>query len=163
MKTAVVYFSLSGSCALIAEEIKARLDADLLRLHIEGETTRKGGPRRGPAKFFWAIGVMRGKKKVPLKPYTFDSSAYDLIIIGAPVWAGGPARPIREFLAEAGITGKKIALFVCHAGGEKTAREQLKALLSGNEITAETSFVVPIKNSEKAKQQAADWIKGLQV
>jgi flavodoxin len=156
MKIAVVYYSLNGNCALIAEELKAKLDADLLRLHTEDEK-----PRNSFAKFFWAIGVMRGSKKAPLKPYTFNPSAYDLIIIGAPVWAGAPARPIRAFLAETGITGKKIALFVCHGGGAGKALEKFKALLPGNDIAAERDFIVPVKNSEKGKQQAADWAKGL--
>jgi len=162
MKTAVVYYSLNGSCDLIAEELKARLDADLLRLRTEDETTRKGRPRGGFAKFFWAIGVMKGMKKAPLKPYTFNPAAYDLIIIGAPVWAGSPARPISSFISETGITGKKIALFVCHGGGAGKALKKFKALLPGNSIVAETDFIVPVKNSEKAKQQAADWAKGLQ-
>jgi flavodoxin len=157
MKTAVVFYSLNGNCALIAQEIKARLDADLLRLHTEDEK-----PRGGFAKFFWAIGVMKGMKKAPLKPYTFNSSTYDLIIIGAPVWAGSPARPIQAFLAETGITGKKVALFVCHGGGAGKALKKFKALLPGNDIIAETDFIVPIKNSEKATQQAAEWAKGLQ-
>jgi flavodoxin len=157
MKTAVVYYSLNGNCALIAEEIKARLEADLLRLHTEDEK-----PRRGFIQFLWGIGVMLGIKKAPLKPYTFDPVTYDLIIIGAPVWGGSPAQPIRAFLAETGITGKKIALFVCHAGGERKALEQFKALLAGNNITAEASFILPVKNSENAKQQAADWVKGFQ-
>ena len=157
MKTAVVYYSLTGSCDLIAEEIKAKLNADLIRLHTENEK-----PRGGFASFFWGIGVMLGAKKAPLKPYTFVPSVYDLIIIGAPVWAGSPARPIRSFLAETGIKGKKIALFVCHGGGMGKSLEQLKALLPGNEITAETSFVYPLKNIESAKQEAADWAKGLQ-
>ncbi|MDR2922559.1 MAG: flavodoxin [Treponema sp.] len=157
MKTAIVYYSLNGNCAIIAEELKARLGADLLRLHTEKEK-----PRRGPAGFLWAIGVMLGVIKAPLKPYTFDPALYDLIIIGAPVWGGSPARPIQDFLAKAGITGKKTALFVCHAGGEGNALEQFKALLSGNEVTAEKSFVDPVKNSENAKQQAADWVNGLQ-
>jgi len=157
MKTAVVYYSLTGSCAFIAEEIKATLDADLIPLHTEDEK-----PRGGFANFFWAGCVMLGIKKAPLKPYTFNPAAYDLIIIGAPVWAGSPARPIRAFLAEAGIKSKKTALFVCHGGGAGKSLEQLKALLPGNEITAETSFVYPLKNSESAKQQVADWAKGLQ-
>jgi len=157
MKTAVVFYSLNGNCALIAQEIKSVLDADLFRLHTEDEK-----PRGSFAKFFWAIGVMKGMKKAPLKPYTFNPSAYDLIIIGAPVWAGGPAQPIRAFLAETNITGKKIALFVCHGGGAGKALEKFKALLPGNSIVAETDFIVPMKNSEKAKQQALDWVKGFQ-
>jgi flavodoxin len=157
MKTAVVYYSLNGNCAIIAEEIKAGLGADLLRLHTEKEK-----PRRGPAGFLWAIGVMLGIIKAPLKPYAFDQALYDFIVIGAPVWGGSPARPIQDFLAEAGNTGKKIALFVCQAGEDGNALEQFKALLPGNEITAEKSFIDPVKNSENAKQQATDWLKGLQ-
>ena len=157
MKTAVVFYSLSGNCALIAQEIKAGLGADLLRLHTEDEK-----PRGRFAKFFWGIGVMLGIKKAPLKPYTFNPSTYDLIIIGAPVWAGSPARPIRAFLAETGITGKKVALFVCHNGGAGKAMEKLEALLPNNDISAEADFIYPLKNIEKATQQAADWVKGLQ-
>jgi flavodoxin len=157
MKTAVVYYSLNGNCAYIAEKIKSGLDADLLRLHTENEK-----PRPGFIKFLWGIGVMLGINKAPLKPYVFDPAAYDLIIIGAPVWGGSPARPIRAFLAETGITGKKIALFICHAGGDGKALEQFKALLPGNDIAAGTSFNNPVKNIENAKQQAADWVKSLQ-
>jgi len=157
MKTAVVYYSLSGSCAFIAEEIKAGLGAELIRLHTEGEK-----PRRGFFQFLWAISVMNGSKKTPLKPFNFNPAAYDLIIIGAPVWAGSPARPICSFLAQAGITGKKIALFVCHGGGAGKSLEKLKALLPGNDISAEADFVYPLKNIEKVKQQAADWVKVLQ-
>jgi len=147
---------MSGNCALVAEEIKEKLGADLLRLHTKGEK-----PRNGFFKFFWGICVMKGFKKAPFKPYTFDPASYDLIVIGAPVWGGGPARPIRDFISKAGITGKKIALFVCHAGGEGKAMAQLKNLLSGNDIIAETSFVQVEKNLETVKQQAADWAKQL--
>jgi flavodoxin len=157
MKTAVVYYSLNGNCDIIAQEIKTRLDADLLRLHTE-----KDKPRRGPVGFLWAIGVMLGIIKAPLKPYTFAPAAYDLIIVGAPVWGGAPARPIQDFLTGTGITGRKIALFVCHAGGEKQALDKFKAMLPGNEIAAETSFVDPLKFIEDVKQQAADWVKGIQ-
>lgn len=156
MKTAVVTYSLSGSCALIAQELKTRLDADLLRLHTEDEKHRGGF-----AKFFWGIGVMLGIKKAPLKPYTFAPAAYDIIIIGAPVWAGSPARPIQAFLAENCIKGKKIALFVCHNGGKGKALEQMKALLPGNDICAEADFIRPIKNMEQAARQAADWAETL--
>jgi flavodoxin len=162
MKIGVVYFSLSGSCDFIAQEIKAKLGAELIRLHIEGETTRKGRPRSGFAGFLWAIGVLLGIKKAPLKPYTFNPAAYDLIIIGAPVWAGSPARPICAFLAETGITGKKIALFACHGGGAGKSLEQMKTLLPGNDISSEADFIYPLKNIEKVKQQVADWVNVLQ-
>jgi flavodoxin len=104
---------------------------------------------------------MLGIIKAPLKPYTFDPASYDLIIVGTPVWGGAPARPIQDFLTETGITGKKIALFVCQAGSEEQALDKFKAMLSGNEIAAETSFVNPLKFIEDVKQQAEDWVKGI--
>ena len=156
MKTAVVFYSLDGNCAIVAEEIKAQLNADLITLYTKDEK------KRGKiGKFFWGGGMVFMRKKPPLKPYTFDASAYDLIILGAPVWAGSPAPPIQTFLSEAGITGKKIALFVCHAGGMGNALNTLKALLAGNEIAAETDFNSPARrNGEEIKQRIADWVKG---
>jgi len=163
MKTAVVYYSQNGNCAYIAEEIKACMGADVIRLRTEKETNRKGRPRRGFAGFFWAVGVMKGFIKAPLKPYTFNPASYDLIIIGSPVWNGAPARPILDFIAEAGIKGKKIALFLCHGGGVRKAMEKFKTLLPFNNITAEADFIYPRKNSQSAKQQVADWAKTLQI
>jgi len=157
MKTAVIFYSLDGNCALVAQEIKSQLNADLISLHTKDEKQRSG-----IAKFFWSCKIMFSRKP-PLKPYTFDPAAYDLIIIGAPVWAFSPASPIKTFLSEAGITGKKIALFVCHAGSKKDALEKFKALLAGNNITAEIDFLNPARGrSERVKKQITDWVKLLQ-
>jgi len=155
MKTAVVYYTLDGNCALIAREIKERLGADSIRLYTEDEK------KRGAiAAMFWGGGMAVRRIKPPLKPYTFDPSAYDLIIIGAPVWAGFPAPPVQTFLSETGITGKKIALFVCHGGGMGKALVKFKALLAGNDIIAETDFKNPVRNSgNELDQQIADWVK----
>jgi flavodoxin len=157
MKTVVVYYSLDGNCAFIAKEIKARLGADLIRLQTKDEKQRNGF-----AKYFWGGGMVVLGKKPELKPYDFNPEAYDLIVIGVPVWAGSPAPPIRTFLSKTKITGKKIALYVCHGGGQGKAMEKLKALLPDNDIAAETGFLLPLKNIEEAKQQAADWVKGLE-
>jgi len=158
MKTAIIYYSLDGNCSFVAEEIKNKLNADLIQLHLKNEKKR-----RGLSKFFWYGGLMFSKKNPPLKPYTFNPSAYELIVIGAPVWASSPAAPIKTFISETSITGKKIALFVCHAGGKRDALEKFKALLSGNEIVSEADFITPAKNkSEDIKKQISDWVKRLE-
>ena len=156
MKIAVVYYSLDGNCAFVAEQIKAELNAELIQLY-----TQDNKKRRGLIKILWGGGMVFKHIKPPLKPYTFDSSAYDLIIIGAPVWAGSPAPPIETFLSNTPINGKKIALFVCHGGGKKNAITLFKTLLPGNEIIAEADFVYPRKNSGEVKRQIADWVKEL--
>jgi flavodoxin len=154
MKTAVVFYTFDGNCALVAEQINAQLSADFIRLKTEDEKKR-----RGFAKFFWGGGMVFLHKKPPLKPYTFDPSAYDLIIIGAPVWAGSPAPPIQTFLSQTVISGKKIALFVCHGGGKGKSLEKLKALLPGNEIAAEADFIEPARGDrEELKRKVAEWV-----
>lgn len=155
MKIAVVYYSLAGNCAFVAEKIKAVLGADLLQIRTQDEKKR--------GKFgmlVWGGGMVIKKIKPPIKPFAFDAAAYDLIVIGAPVWAGRAAPPIQTFLAEAGITGKKIALFVCHGGGMGKSLEKFRAMLTGNDIIAEANFLDPGKNAgEETKQQIAAWAK----
>ena len=156
MKTAVVFYSLDGNCALVAQEIQTQLNADLIRLETKDEKKRSG-----LAKFFWGGSMVFTHKKPPLKPYTFDPSEYDLIIIGTPVWASTPAPPIQTFIAEAHITGKKIGLFVCHMGGKKDALVKFETLITDNEIVAETDFIKPAAGDiEEVKRQVTDWLKG---
>ena len=156
MKIAVVYYSLDGNCSLVAEAIKNQCNADLIRLHTKDEKSRGKA-----ASMFWGCGMVFFRKHPPLKPYAFDPSAYDLIILGAPVWAGRPAPPVRTFLSETGITGKKTAFFVCHAGGIGNAKNKFHALLAGNDVISEIDFQDPAKsNGEELKQKIVEWVKG---
>jgi flavodoxin len=157
MKTAVVFYTLDGNCAFVAEKIKAPLNAELIQLYTQDDKKRgKFG------KFFWGGGMVFRGIKPPLKPYTFDPSAYDLIVIGVPVWAGNPAPPILTFLSGAGISGKKIALFVCHGGGKGAALDKLKAMIAGNDIVAEADFINPAAAAgDEINRQIEEWAKKL--
>ena len=156
MKTAVIVYSLDGNCSFVAEKIKSLLNADLVQLHTKNEKKRsKFG------NFAWGGGMVTFGIKPRLKPWTFIPSAYDLIIMGVPVWAGSPAPPIKTFLSAARINGKKIALFVCHGGGMGNALKKFKALCAGNDIIAEADFKEPIKSGNAALKQIEDWAKGL--
>ncbi|MCL2127024.1 MAG: flavodoxin [Treponema sp.] len=159
MKTAVVFYSLDGNCAFVAEELKNLLGADLFQIKTKDEKQRSF-----IGKMFWGAGMVLMKKKPPLKPYNFDPAAYDFIIIGAPVWAGAPAPPIETFLSGAGLlsglAGKKIALFICHGEGPGKAMEKFKALLPGCTIAAEADFANPSKSSGEAKKKIGEWVVG---
>lgn len=157
MKIAVVYYTFDGNCAGVAEQINSQINADLIRIKTLDDKKRKGF-----FKYFWGGGMVVLKKKPPLKPYTFDPSAYDLIIIGAPVWAGSPAPPIQTFLSQTVITGKKIALFICHGGGAGDALKIFKNLLPGNDIIAEIELKNPAMGSrEDLKQRLEQWLAAL--
>ncbi|MCL2137977.1 MAG: flavodoxin [Treponema sp.] len=154
MKTAVVYYSLDENCAFIAECLGKCLDADVIRLLLKDEKKRKGF-----FKFFWGGTMVVFNKKPALKPVNFDPAPYDLIIIGSPVWAGTFAPPIKTFLAETGITGKKLALYTCFAGNAGKSLINLKALLPGNVFLGEIGFKNPASgNREEIQQQINEWV-----
>jgi len=113
--------------------------------------------------FLWGGGQVFGRKKPDLLPLPADLDAYDLIILGTPVWAGSPAPAMVSFLSARQITGKKLALFCCHGGGKGRALEKLKALLPGNTILGETDFVNPAKKGRAAlEEKIAAWLKTLE-
>ncbi len=114
MKIAIIYYSQSGNCEYVANEIAKRIDADLIRI----EPT-KAYPDKGFKKFFWGgkSAVMGESPK--LNPYEFDSSNYDDVIIGYPVWASTFAPPIKTFAEENQeiLQQKAIYAFATSSGG----------------------------------------------
>ena len=157
MKTAVIYYSLDGNCALVAKTIKDTLDADIFEIRT---VDRK--KRRGIAKLAWGGFQVIMKKKPELEPLSIDINNYDLIILGTPVWAGSPTPAIVSFLDKTKITGKKIALFCCHGGGKGKAFDKFKALLPGNTIVGEIDFKNAAKwESAPLKEKIDEWAKKL--
>jgi flavodoxin len=163
MKTLVVFYSYDGNSALVAEELKKALGSalgegcDTLELK-----TRDDAKRSGLAKYFWGGRMVLTHKNPQLMPWDVEIDRYDLIILGGPVWAGAPAPALQTFIAEAKPQGKRIGLFVCHAGGPGKALDKLKALLPGNDIAGSIDFQNPGKQDRAAAAAQIDgWVKGL--
>lgn len=155
MKTAIIYYSYEGNCSLVSKIIKDTLNADIFEIKTVDDKIRTG-----LAKYLWGGSQVVFHKKPALRPLSVDINAYDLIILGCPVWAGSPAPAIISFLSGTKIAGKKIALFCCHAGGKKKAFDKFRALLNGNSIAGEIDFVNPAgKSPEKLKLIIGDWVK----
>lgn len=139
MKTIIVYYSLEGNTDYAAREIAARLGADLLRVEPE-----RAYPTGGFKKFFWG-----GKSAVmgetpALRPYSFDGEAYDRVILGFPVWAGNVAPPVRSFVRENDLRGKRVAAFACQSGsGAQRAFGRLKKQLGAEPLEAELILIDP--------------------
>lgn len=140
-KVAIVYYSMCGNTEYVAKYISEKIDADLIRI-----TPKKEYPNSGLKKFFWG-----GKSSVmgetpELEEYDFDSSKYDYVILGTPVWASSFVPPIRTFVKEnkEKIKEKKIAVFVCYSGsGAIKAVDKLKNYLEINEFDKKLILVDP--------------------
>jgi flavodoxin len=159
MKTAIIYYSYEGNCALVAKTAGDFLGADVFEIKTEDDKKRAGF-----SKYLWGGGQALMKKKPAVLPVGADVNAYDLIILGTPVWAGAPAPAVVSFLDGAGITGKKLALFCCHGGGKRRALEKLRGLLPGNTFAGEIDFKNPARDDgDGLKRKIHEWVKTLGV
>ena len=130
MSTLIVYYSLNGNTDYAAGLLQEKLGADVLRLEPV-----KAFPDKGFKKFIYGGKSALMAETPELVPYTFDTEKYDCVIIGFPVWAANVAPPIRTFVKENDLRGKKVAAFACQGGsGAEKAFVKLAAAIGIEEI-----------------------------
>ncbi|MGY5878755.1 MAG: flavodoxin [Candidatus Thorarchaeota archaeon] len=101
----VVYYSRTGNNRTIAESIASKLSAD-----IDEIVDKKN--RQGRLNWLLAGRDSRGGKLTEIE-YHKNPQDYDTIIIGAPIWAWNPIPPLRTYLQEVDLKGKRVAFFIC--------------------------------------------------
>ncbi len=139
MKTLIVYYSLEGNTDWAARRIADILGADTLRVYPV-----KAYPDKGFAKFFWGGKSAVMAETPALEAYAAPLEAYGRVIFGFPVWAGNMAPPIRSFVRENDLSGKRIAAFACQSGaGAEKAFEKLTACLGIGALEARLALIDP--------------------
>lgn len=117
MKSVVVYYSFSGNtrkaAAILAEYLRARSDVECLELKAADESATFFGQCR---RAFW-------HKHAKLESVNLDLLKYDLVCIGTPVWAFGPAPAVNTFLDKcSGLCEKQVVLFTTYGSGTGNER-----------------------------------------
>ncbi|MBR4430893.1 MAG: flavodoxin [Clostridiales bacterium] len=156
MKIAIVYYSMHGNVRYVAEKVAKETGADLIEL-----IPKKAYPDKGMRQFIWGGSAVTFKKKPDLEPYAFNASDYDLVIIGTPVWASNFVPPLRTFLEDNDLTGKKIAVIATSAGGNSVkCIEAVKEAVKTDSLVAVLSLLEP-KNqpSEEKEKQISEFIE----
>lgn len=93
MTVLVAYYSRTNITKKVAEEIAEKLNADIEE--INPKVNYKG-----------KIGYVRGgkdalsEKIIDLEQIKYDPSNYDIVYLGAPVWAGKSANPMISYIKE---------------------------------------------------------------
>jgi mannose-6-phosphate isomerase len=112
MKSVVVYYSFTGNtrrvAKVLAESLNSKSEVDIIELKAKDE----------PASFFRQAlrALMQTKAKV--EAVDTDLAKYDLVCIGTPVWAFGPAPAINTFLSQCqGLKGKDAIVFTTYGSG----------------------------------------------
>lgn len=101
----VVYYSRTGNNRTIAETITKSLSAD-----IDEIIDKKN--RQGRLNWLLAGKDSRSGKLTEIE-YQKNPQDYDTIIIGAPIWAWNPIPPLRTYLQQVDLKGKRVAFFIC--------------------------------------------------
>ena len=146
MKTAIVYYSMSGNTAAAARKVAESIRADLIEIKPE-----KAFPDKGIKKFFWGGKSAVMAETPELMPYTFDPDRYDQLVIGFPVWAFNVAPPVRTFVAEnkEAVRNLKIAAFACQGGsGAEKAFKKLLDCLGQDSFSATMVLNDPMPRAE---------------
>lgn len=145
MKTAVLYYSVSGQTGCVANAMKFVMDCDVFEIQTEKVIKPDLFSR-----YYFGIKQMKSKELPKLKKSEFNADEYDCIIIGTPTWASSYAPAIAAFAEENKIENKKMCLFTTYAGGgDKQCIDAMKKLFPNNDFIAFASF----KNPKKADKQ----------
>lgn len=131
MKTLVVYYSYGHHTRDVAEKMKKILSCDT-------EEIIPVKPYTGVyQKLVDATENNRETKNTPeIKPLSLKISDYDTIIVGTPVWWYTMAEPVRTFLSQNDLTGKKVIIYATNAGWIGSTFKNMKELIGSRQIPA---------------------------
>jgi len=105
IKACVIFYSYSGITRGVAEGIRNASGCDLIEVRTKKPYTSFS---------VYTTGVLHSRKGTcdPIEPAVIDVSAYDLLIIGSPVWAWKPAPAINAAVqALRGCEGRMAVIF----------------------------------------------------
>ncbi len=111
MKVLTVYYSRTGITAEVARALHAALGGELEEI----KDTRN---RAGIINYLYAGMEAALKKAAKIEPARHDPGAYDLVIIGTPVWSHNISTPVRAYLEQNKAKFKACAFFAtCASSG----------------------------------------------
>lgn len=130
----VVYYSRTGNNRAIAKAIADALSAD-----IDEIVDLKN--RKGRLNWLRAGRDSRAGNLTEIE-YEKNPQDYETVIIGAPIWAWNPIPPIRTYLKEVDLKGKRVGFFICsQTEAYKDMFSQLTAMTPDSEHVANFGII----------------------
>ncbi|HOT95138.1 MAG TPA: NAD(P)H-dependent oxidoreductase [Methanoregulaceae archaeon] len=153
MRIAIVYHSLSGNTRRIAELLAGRLGplveaADLFEVHDLHQYSTLTAYMVGAPR------AMRGESAA-IDPAEIDVAAYDLIVVGTPVWAFAPTPAANGAVgALRGADGKEAVVFVTSGGAPGDAAGRLSTALEQRGIRVRGTVLFDRRDLENEERLA---------
>ena len=129
LRVLVVYYSSAGHTRTIAEQIAKAASADIEELRGIGEPAGTG-----MRHYLWILRRLLLTQKPALAPLRCDAGAYDLVILGSPVWLGTFSPFVRSYIRSAPLAGKRIALFCSYRNSPGPAFAHVARMLSASTV-----------------------------
>src|SRR5581483_5384377 len=111
-----IYYSRTGNTRSLARQIGDALGAEAELKEVQDRADRTG-----------IVGYLRSgrdawlQRRTELAPLEVDLNAFDLVVIGTPVWNASLSSPVRTFLADHANALRAVAFF-CTMGGRGSDR-----------------------------------------
>lgn len=123
-RTAILYYSRSGTTKKLAEALGEALDAQVIAIGCP----RYSGGWLGYV--FAAVDSLRGRMPDIDIP-AISWSDFDRVVLGSPIWTSYPATPLRSFLQGCPDLPGRVALFLTSGGHspQEKAVEMVAGLL----------------------------------
>ncbi len=152
-KMLIIYYSWSGNTRYVANLIKELTKAEILEVLPE---------KPYPTDYNETVAIAKKEADAEFKPKIktkiSNLQEYDAIILGSPNWWGSIASPIRTFLAENDMAGKKILPFMTHEGSRMgRSVKEIKKLCPKSEILDS----IPIRGGsvKSSKSEVEKWLR----
>ena len=113
-KILVAYYSLTGKTEKVAEAIAGVSGGQLYRIQVAKLYPSDTKERRAVLE-----SEIEENYLPPLVATNINPENYDIIFLGSPVWANHISQPVKSFLAQYNLSGKRVIPFVTHSGGGK--------------------------------------------
>ncbi|MGO8800152.1 MAG: flavodoxin family protein [Roseiarcus sp.] len=152
----VVFYSRSGTTRKIAASLAASLGCEIEEIAPTKE-------RSGLFGYWRSAREATQKQPASIVRAKIDPAAYDLVIVGTPVWAWSVSSPIRAYLTANKARLPDVAFF-CTFGnaGAESAFAQMEAIV-GQAPRAVCGFKAGTVTSGVFETRLAEFVKSLEV
>lgn len=156
-KILIVYYTYSKNTEKTAQMIADKTGGELLEIKPEKDYPSAYALVVAQAK----IEILRGFSP-KLKTEIPNLENYDTIFIGTPNWWSTMAPPVKTFLKENDLAGKKIVPFYTHGGGGAGhIVKDMKELCPKSQFLKE--FGIYESGNSQTEKIVSDWVDNLRV
>ncbi|MBV7390975.1 flavodoxin [Enterococcus alishanensis] len=151
---AIIYYSLTGTTAEVANEIQQKTGGTL----IEIATAEPYSDEYSDVTDI--VSEQIENDALPdLANIETSLADYDTIYLGSPIWYGSISLPIQKFLTDNDLSGKEVyPFYTSGSSGIDSAVEEVESLASG--VNVHAGLGLSENDMDSMEDNVSDWLTG---